>query len=168
MFGDMRHRMMEAIEVAKDAGVPVALDVADPSVISILRDEMLEVIKSHVDIVFLNEAESVALCGGNPGDALTQLRQWCKIVVVKLGSKGSMACRGNEIVQTGIVKVDAVDTTGAGDAYAAGFLYGWTKGWTLQQCVQLGSRVAAQTVAQLGAVVRDKTILHEAIDLSKH
>ena len=166
MFGDMRTRMMEAIAVAEEAGVPIALDVADPSVISILREEMLEVIKDHVDIVFLNESESVALCGGSPADALTQLREWCKIVVVKLGAKGSMACRGNEIVQTGIVKVDAIDTTGAGDSYAAGFLYGWTQGWTLQQCVQLGSHVAAHAVSQLGAVVRDRTILHEAIDLA--
>ena len=159
--------MMEAIAIAEEASVPIALDVADPSVIDLMREDMLQIIKEHVDIVFLNEAESVALCGSSPGDALTQLREWCQIVVVKLGSKGSMACRGNEIVQTGIVKVNAIDTTGAGDSYAAGFLYGWTKGWSLQHCVQLGSHIAAHAVSQLGAVVRDRSVLHKAIDLAK-
>ena len=74
-----------------------------------------------------------------------------------------MACRGDEVVRADIVKVQAIDTTGAGDSYAAGFLYGLTQEFSLQRCAQLGSAVAAQAVAQLGAVVRDRVCLQSLI-----
>ena len=163
MFGEMRNRMLEAIKIAKSAGVKVGLDVADPSVIQALRDEMLALIKEHVDIIFLNESEASALCGGTPKEAIDELKSHCEIVVVKLGSKGSMAYGHGKVVHAGIHRVKAVDTTGAGDSYAAGFLYGWAKQWDLQKCVELGSRVAAETVAQLGAVVRNQQILDSAL-----
>ncbi len=164
MFGDMRQRMDEAIAIAKDAGILIGLDVADPSVVELLREPMLEIIKNDVDIVFLNEKEAQAMCGGEPEDAIAQLRSYCDIVVVKLGKRGSMACRGEEVVRADIVKVEAIDTTGAGDSYAAGFLYGLTQGWPLQQCAILGSAVASQAVAQLGAVVRNRALLRSIID----
>ncbi len=163
MFGDMRGRMLEAIAIAKSAGVKVALDVADPSVIQALRDDMLSIIREHVDIIFLNESEAASLCGGTPEEAIEQLKSTCEIVVVKLGSKGSMAYANGEVVHTGVHPVKAIDTTGAGDSYAAGFLYGWAKQWDLQKCVELGSRVAAEAVAQLGAVVRNQQILDAAL-----
>ena len=159
MFGQMRDRMLEAIAIAKENNVQVALDVADPSVISVLRDDMYEVIREHVDIVFLNEKEAQALCGGTPESAIEELITMCSVVVVKLGSKGSLARVGNEEARTDIFTVEAVDTTGAGDSYAAGFLYGYVRDWPLERSIRLASRVAAQTVSQLGAVVRDRTLL---------
>jgi len=163
MFGDMRNRMLEAIAIAKANNVQIALDVADPSVISILRDDMYAVIKDHVDIVFLNEAEAQALCGGTPESAIEELAKTCSVVVVKLGSKGSMARVGEEVAHADIFKVNAIDTTGAGDSYAAGFLYGYIREWPLAKTVKLASRVASQTVAQLGAVVRERDTLNDII-----
>ena len=163
MFGSTRAHMLELIEAAKSAGVKIGFDVADPSVVSALKDDMFEVIRDHVDIVFLNKAEAAALCGGSPEDAIAQLRGMCEVVVVKLGGEGSMACRGSEEVKVGIYKVDAIDTTGAGDSYAAGFLFGLVNDWPLVQCAQLGSRVASEAVAQLGAVVRDTSVLANCV-----
>jgi sugar/nucleoside kinase (ribokinase family) len=163
MFGQMRERMLEAIAIAKEHNVQIALDVADPSVISILRDDMYEVIRDHVDIVFLNEKEAQALCGGTPESAIEELIKLCSVVVVKLGSKGSMARVGHEEARTDIFSVVAVDTTGAGDSYAAGFLYGYVRDWPLQKSVRLASRVAAQAVSQLGAVVRDRELLTDIV-----
>ena len=163
MFGDMRQRMLEAIAIAKEHHVLVALDVADPSVIAALRDDMYAVIQEHVDIVFLNEKEAQALCGGTPESAIEELSQMCSVVVVKLGSKGSMVRVGAEEARAEVFRVKAVDTTGAGDSYAAGFLYGYVHGLPLSKTVQLASRVAAQAVSQLGAVVRDRVMLAEII-----
>ena len=164
MFGDMRNRLDEAIAIAKAAGVKIALDVADPSVIGALRDEMYSLISEHVDIVFLNKSEAEALCQSTPQEAIEELSKLCSVVVVKLGSKGSMVRAGDESATADIFKVEAIDTTGAGDSYAAGFLYGYTQGWSLQSSVRLASRVAAQAVSQLGAVVRDTELLATIIE----
>ena len=163
MFGSTRDHMLDLIKTAKAAGVKIGFDVADPSVVSALKQDMFEIIRDHVDIVFLNKAEAAALCGGEPEDAIAQLREMCEVVVVKLGGKGSMACRGDEEVKVGIYKVKAIDTTGAGDSYAAGFLYGLVNDWPLIQCAQLGSRVASEAVAQLGAVVREPEVLASCV-----
>ncbi len=163
MFGPTREHMLELIAEAKASGVKVGFDVADPSVVQALKEDMFEVIRDHVDIVFLNQAEAAALCGGTPEAAIAQLRELCDVVVVKLGGEGSMACRGEELVRADVYKVDAIDTTGAGDSYAAGFLFGLVNEWPLVQCAQLGSKVASEAVAQLGAVVRDSEKLADCV-----
>jgi sugar/nucleoside kinase (ribokinase family) len=83
--------------------------------------------------------------------------------VVKLGSRGSLVKRGGELTPIGIHPVRAVDTTGAGDAFAAGFLYGYVQDWSPARAGRLGARVAALTVAQVGGVVRDRALLAEAV-----
>jgi sugar/nucleoside kinase (ribokinase family) len=164
LLGDpMKTRMMEAISIAKAAGVPIALDVADPFVVHATREKMLEVIEEHVDIVFLNEEEAKAMTGADALEAIDRLKSLCEVVVIKLGSKGSVVYSKGQRASAGVHKVSAVDTTGAGDSYAAGFLYGWVNNWELEKAAALGSRVAAETVAQLGAVVRDKGLLQAAI-----
>jgi 1-phosphofructokinase len=70
---------------------------------------------------------------------------------------------GEKEARADIFTVEAVDTTGAGDSYAAGFLYGYVRDWPLEKSVRLASRVAAQAVSQLGAVVRDRTLLSEIV-----
>ena len=79
---------------------------------------------------------------------------------------GSLILDGNEIVHVGIHKAQTVDTTGAGDTYAAGFLHGWLRGWPLGRCADLGARLAALTVSQVGAVCRDQQAIHKALSLS--
>ena len=84
-------------------------------------------------------------------------------VVVKLGSKGAVVRTGGRDYRVGIHEVDAKDTTGAGDAFAAGFLYGYVNGWDPGRSADLGARVASATVGQVGAVVRDKDVLALAV-----
>ncbi len=151
----MLSRAMESIAIANQEQLPISLDVADPFVVGATKDHMWHVIEEFTDIVFLNAEEARALTGLEPMKALERLREDVEIVVLKMGGAGSLVANGDEVVQVGVHKVDAVDTTGAGDAYAAGFLYGLVRGWSLQDSAELGSRVAGVTVSQLGAVVRD-------------
>jgi hypothetical protein len=163
LLGDpMRARALEAIAVAKAAGVPVSLDVADPFVVDTVGELMWQVIEESVDIVFLNEQEAATLCGSTPEAAFERLSAVVDTTVVKLGSRGSMVSHRGEVVRAGIHRVDAIDTTGAGDAYAAGFLFGLLNDWGPAQSADLGSRVAAMAVSQVGAVVRDRDVLAEA------
>jgi sugar/nucleoside kinase (ribokinase family) len=164
LLGDpMMSRMKEAINIAKENGVTIALDVADPFVVAVTKDIMLSILQNDIDMVFLNEEEAKAITGANASDAIDMLKSYCSTVVVKLGSKGSIVYHNGKLATADIFKVNAVDTTGAGDSYAAGFLYGWVNKWSLEKSAALGSRIAAETVAQLGAVVRERTILNQAI-----
>ena len=91
------------------------------------------------------------------------LAEVCDTVVLKLGHRGSLVHHGGQLYPVGVYKVDAIDTTGAGDAYAAGFLYGKVKGWSVERSAALGARIAAHAVAQVGAVVRNRDLLATAI-----
>jgi sugar/nucleoside kinase (ribokinase family) len=167
LLGDpMKSRALEAMAAAKAAGVPVSLDVADPFVVEAVGDDMREAIAAS-DIVFLNAEEAATLCGTTPEAALDQLAEQVDTVVVKLGSRGSLVSHFGKRYSAGIHRVDAIDTTGAGDAYAAGFLYGLLNGWDPGASADLGSRVAAATVSQIGAVVRDRSRLVAAIAASR-
>jgi len=163
LLGDpMRQRAFEAIHIANDSGVKVSLDVADPFVVGAVGSVMWDAIEL-ADIVFCNEMEAMALCGGTPKDALSALSESVDTVVVKLGSRGSLISHMGQRYTVGIHPVSPVDTTGAGDAYAAGFLYGLLAGWSPDRAGDLGSRIAALTVGRLGAVVRDRVALAQAI-----
>ena len=165
LLGDpMKSRLDEAIQAAKAANVPFAFDVADPFVVHATKKDMTQLIQDHADIIFLNEEEAKAMTGKDSAtDAINELKNICKTVVVKLGSKGSVVFSHGEHAKAGIHRVNAIDTTGAGDSFAAGFLYGQTHGWTLDRSMRLASRIAAETVSQLGAVVRDRPRLEKAI-----
>jgi len=160
----MASRAMEAVAVAAQEQIPVSLDVADPFVVGVTRDAMWELIEEFTDIVFCNEEEAKALCGvENAEDAIVALGEVCDTVVVKLGSKGAVVRTGGKDYRVGIHAVDARDTTGAGDAFAAGFLYGYVNGWDPARSADLGARVASATVGQVGAVVRDRAVLAAAV-----
>jgi sugar/nucleoside kinase (ribokinase family) len=159
----MATRAREAIDIAREAGCLISLDVADPFVVGLTSELIWEIIENHADIVFLNQEEAKALCGDSNAEGFERLCSLARTVVLKLGAEGS------EVHQDGIWhtvaahQVDPVDTTGAGDSYAAGFLYGLVHGWPTAHSMDLGSRVAAMTVSQLGAVVRDRDRMLEAI-----
>lgn len=160
--GPVKDAAISALKVAKQAGITVSFDVADPAVVAVIKDELLEVLKEYVDVVFLNEEEAIALCGVPAEQAVHQIPH-VETVVVKLGKKGSLVKHKNDLFEIGVQLVEAVDTTGAGDSYAAGFLYGLVNGWEPAVCGELASRVAALTVSQLGAVYRDRNGLAKAV-----
>lgn len=160
--GPVRDAAVEALRVAREAGVPISLDVADPFVARHLTAEMVRVLQEYVDIAFLNEEEAEAVTGLPAEEAAVKLGEWCRIAVVKLGGRGSLVRHDGYTYRIPAFKVDVVDTTGAGDAYAGAFLFGWLRGWPADKCGELGSRVAALTVGQVGAVCRDRDAVARA------
>jgi sugar/nucleoside kinase (ribokinase family) len=164
--GPMRQVALEAMEIASSAGVKVALDASDPFVVIQVRDLLWSLLGHVVDVVFLNREESRALTDlDDPYDAARHISERAKleIVAVKLGGKGSVILTQDQRYDIPVYPVSAVDTTGAGDAYAGGFLYALSQGWDPQRAGHLASSVAALAVAQVGAVVKDTEALKKAV-----
>ena len=139
------------METAKACGLKIAIDLASYNMVEDNRDYMLQLINDYVDYVFANEAEAKALTGMEPEDALHFIASHCEIAVVKVGAKGSFIQKGNEIVTIGPMEWDVVDTTGAGDMWAAGFLAGFVKGESLEKCGKMGAIVAGNVIEVMGA-----------------
>jgi len=136
-------------------------------VVAAVRDLLWTVLTEHTDIVFLNADEARQLTEMEPELAASHIGERAQVgtVVVKLGARGSIVWHNGTLHEVGIRKVTALDTTGAGDAYAGGFLFAHSHGWSPERCAALGSHVAGLTVAQVGAVVKDRTALSDAIAL---
>ena len=117
---------------------------------------LLRLVEDQIDIVFANEKEAKALTGLEPEEALLFLASKCDIAVVKVGAKGSLIQCKDEIVRIGKVGDIVVDTTGAGDLWAAGFLAGWSKCESLKKCGMMGSILAANIIQVVGAKMDDE------------
>jgi sugar/nucleoside kinase (ribokinase family) len=144
--------MREAAIKAHHAGVKVSLTLSDAFCVARFRDEFLDLAEKHVDILFANESELLSLYQvENFDDALQQVRRHCEIAALTRSEKGSVVVRGDEVHIIDAEKgVKVVDTTGAGDAYAGGFLYGYTQGYDLATCGRLGGLMAAEVISHLG------------------
>ena len=142
--------LKKAIETAKAQGMTIAIDLASYNVVEESHDFLLDLVNNYVDIVFANEKEAFAFTGMEPKAAVNYIAERCDIAVVKVGAKGAFVKRGNEIVTILPMKADVVDTTGAGDMWAAGFLAGLVKGENLQKCGMMGAIVAANVIEVLG------------------
>jgi len=142
-----------ACRMAKENNMKVALDLASYNVVEFKLPDFREIVEKYVDIVFANEEEARAYTGKNPEEALNTLSQLCEIAVVKTGSEGSLIKRGDEILKIGTIKVDLQDTTGAGDLYAAGFLYGYAMDYSLEASGLFGSILAGHVIELIGAKI---------------
>jgi sugar/nucleoside kinase (ribokinase family) len=148
--------MLRAIELAKEAGLQVCIDLASYNIVDAEREFFSLLINKYVDIVFANEEEARAFTGKEPEPALDELGRKCSVVVIKMGAKGSLIRKGTEMVHLAVAKpVKAVDTTGAGDYYAAGFLYGLTCGYQLERCGKIGALLAERIIQVVGAELPD-------------
>ncbi len=146
------HALIESIfKTAKACGLKTAIDMASYNVVDQNLGFLKRIVEEYVDILFANEEEAFSFTGLKPEHALSQMASLCELAVVKLGKQGSMAQRGTEVVKIAPVPTKAVDTTGAGDNYAAGFLYGLSKGASLAQCGTIASLVSSKTVESMGA-----------------
>ena len=159
--------LRKAIATAKAKGMTIAIDMASYNVVEENRDFMLDLINNYVDIVFANEKEAFALTGMEPEAALHFIAERCQIAVVKVGAKGAFVQRGNEMVTIPPLEADVVDTTGAGDMWAAGFLAGLVKGENLEKCGMMGAIVAKNIIEVVGAKMNDQrwNDIHKAIAL---
>jgi sugar/nucleoside kinase (ribokinase family) len=144
--------MREAAVEAKKAGVKVSLTLSDSFCVARFRDEFKELIKEHVDILFANESEILSLYEVPEFDAaLQRVREDAEIAALTRSEKGSVVVNGDEVHVIDAVKgVKVIDTTGAGDAYAAGFLYAFTQGHDLATCGRLGGVMAAEVISHMG------------------
>jgi sugar/nucleoside kinase (ribokinase family) len=145
-----------ACRLAKENNMKVAIDLASYNVVEIKLQNFTEIVEKYVDIVFANEEEARAYTGNNPEEALNILSGTCEIAVVKTGSEGSLIKKGDEILKIGTIKVALQDTTGAGDLYASGFLYGYANDYSLEKCGLFGSILAGNVIELIGAKMPDK------------
>ena len=149
--------MLRAVQLAKEEGLQVCLDMASYNVVEAERDFFDQLIVKNVDIVFANESEALAYTGKAPHEALEEIASKCSIAVVKTGKEGSLVKKGTEVIQLLSCPIDNVlDTTGAGDFYAAGFMYGLTCGYSLEKCVQISTILATAVIQEVGTTLPAK------------
>ncbi|MEZ5939922.1 MAG: adenosine kinase [Planctomycetaceae bacterium] len=152
-----RTAALKAIEVAKRNGVKVAFTVSDPFLIQYHRDEFLKLIEGPVDLLFCNLEEARALTGKHDAvDCAHEIHRHAENVALTLGGDGSILMHEGETIPIEGVSVKAIDTTGAGDMYAAGILYGITNGMSWKQAGHLASHAAGRIVSQLGARLKNR------------
>jgi sugar/nucleoside kinase (ribokinase family) len=141
-----------AAEAAHAAGRQVALSLSDAFCVDRHREAFRKLVAGHVDILFANEAEITSLYEQNSFEAAAELaRADVSLAVLTRSEAGSVILRGTETVAVEAVPATVVDTTGAGDAYAAGFLAGLTGGKSLAACGRMGSIAAAEVISHYGA-----------------
>ncbi|MBN4047916.1 adenosine kinase, partial [Oceanicaulis sp. AH-315-P02] len=150
---DAKEAFITAAKIARSANRKTAITLSDLFCVDRHREAFLQLIKGHIDIVFANETELLSLYQTASIDqAIEQVREDSRFALVTLSEKGSLIMDGSEIIQIDAVPVDnVVDTTGAGDLYASGVLYGLANDLPLQRCGELGSAAAAEVISHYGA-----------------
>ena len=148
----------KAVRMAGTAGLKVAIDLASFNVVEENRTFLHSLVAGHIDILFANEDEARAFTGEEePLNALQAISEICELVIVKTGMNGALIKNGSEVVHVGIMKAARrVDTTGAGDFYAAGFLYGLCEGLSLRQCGTIGAITAGKVIEVVGTTFGDE------------
>ena len=149
---EAKQAFIAAAEVMRDSGGEVALSLSDAFCVDRHRESFQELVDGHVDILFAKEMEITSLYKANTiEEAVDQVRGRCRVAALTRSAEGSLVLSGEKSLPIAPFQLgDLVDTTGAGDLYAAGFLYGYTRGDSLERCGQLGSLCAGQVVTQLG------------------
>lgn len=147
------HRLIEgAMKTAKACGLQVAIDLASFNIVEENLGFLQRLVTQYVDILFANEDEAKAFTGeAEPLNALQAISEMCRLSIVKIGTKGALIKNGGEVVHVGIMAAARrVDTTGAGDFYAAGFLSGLCDGLSLRQCGTIGAITAGKVIEVVG------------------
>jgi sugar/nucleoside kinase (ribokinase family) len=145
------HELIEsAVKLARKCGLKVSIDMASYNVVEANLDFLRKLVKDYVDIVFANEEEAKSFTGNEPEAALTTIAEMCEIAVVKVGAKGSMIKTRSEQVVVEAIAANPVDTTGAGDLYASGFLYGLVNSFSIEKCAKLGSLLGGNVIEVIG------------------
>lgn len=143
----------EMFKKAKKCGMKISLDLASYNVVEANLHFLKEMTEKYVDIVFANEDEARSFTGEKPEKAVKDISLMCDIAVVKTGKSGSIIRKGSDEFKVGVIKANPIDTTGAGDLYAAGFLYGLTMGYSLSKCGDLGALLSGKVIEILGAKI---------------
>ena len=151
-----RDLALKTLKSAKEAGCTVSVDLASFEVVLANKDILPEIFENYVDMIFANEEEAKAWCDSeDPHVALDSLAQYCETVAVKLGAEGAWISHNGVKSFTDAHKINAIDTTGAGDLWASGFLYGILSGLSVEASAQLASKCGSEVVQIMGAVIPD-------------
>ena len=136
----------------------VSFDVADPFAVGRNRDAFLDVIERHADIVFSNREEAKMLVDGTPEKAAQWIADRGAVAVIKLGAEGALIQKGSAVHRIAPVATKVVDTTAAGDMFAAGFLYGFTEGKSLDVAGRMAATAASDVISRVGATVSPEAL----------
>lgn len=142
--------METAIRTAKKSGLKVSFDMASYNIVVEHREFIRNILDQGIDIVFANEEEAQAYTGKRDLEALVEFSLQVPTAIVKLGSRGSLIMEKGRLYAIAAEKVRKIDSNGAGDSYAAGFLYGLSRGLSVQACGEIASKVATEVVKVVG------------------
>lgn len=147
-----KEAFVTAAEYAHEAGQRIALTLSDPFCVDRHREDFKHLVENHVDILFANESELTSLYQtDNYQEAIDAVKGHVEISALTRGSQGSVILSEGQQIEIAAAPVEKViDTTGAGDQYAAGFLYGFTEGKSLEKCGQLASIAAGEVISHIG------------------
>jgi len=151
--------LIEAVlKAARASGAKISLDLASYTVVKESRSLLQEIIKDYVDILIANEDETRAYTGHtDESRALADLADSVEIAILKVGERGSYVAHGGDVTAVkAILGKPAVDTTGAGDLWASGFLFGLVNGYTLEKCGALGSACGYEVCQVVGASIPEE------------
>jgi len=156
--------ILRALQLAKEADMEISYDMASFNVVAENKDFIGKILSEYVDIVFSNEEEARVFTDKAPEDALEELAGLCKTAIVKIGAHGSLVKIEEESYFIKAISAVSRDTTGAGDLYAAGFLYGYINGLLPEQCGKIGSLTGGKVIETIGTKMSEET-WSEIIDL---
>ena len=144
--------LRQTIDTARQCGLKIAIDLASFNVVEENLDFLRSLVAESVDILFANEDEAIAFTREHePVNALQAISDMCELAVIKIGTRGALIKNGSEVLHVGIMAAaKRVDTTGAGDFYAAGFLAGLCRGLSLRQCGTIGAITAGKVIEVVG------------------
>lgn len=142
-----------AVEMGRAHNMIISIDMASYNVVESNNAFLQDIVKNYVNIVFANESESEAFTQKKPREALDVIANMCDIAVVKVGKDGSMVKSGDEYHFIDAWPAATIDATGAGDSYAAGFLYAHAMGMPLDVCGEVGSIISAKVVEVIGTKI---------------
>jgi sugar/nucleoside kinase (ribokinase family) len=159
-----------ALKLAKQQGLKISLDLASFNVVEENLEFLKDMAEKYIDIIFANEEEAKAFTGKEPREALDSIASICEIAVVKVGKDGSYVKSNDHVVKVDGIKANSLDTTGAGDLYAAGFIYGLIKRLGLEKCAKIGGLLGGKVIEVIGAKMTSDTwnnILQEIETIEK-
>lgn len=147
----------KVLATASECGCTISIDLATFEIVRLKRDLLAQLLKDYVDVVFANEDEAAAFAGTeDPAEQAEVLSKLCPVVAIKLGAEGCYLQNESEICTVDGQKVDVIDTTAAGDLWAAGFLHGWLNGCPLQQCGEFGTITASEVIQVMGSQISEE------------
>lgn len=148
--------ILRVCQIAREKGLKISMDMASYNIIEANRDFVEMLLRDYVDIIFANEEEAKAFTGKEGIDALNILSEYCPVSIVKVGKEGSFIKIDGKITRIGVIPVKAVDSTGAGDIYASGILYGLTNDYTPEQAGELAAFLSGRLIEHVGAKLPDE------------